>query len=81
MNEAARQPRTGGAGPRLDGAVAVSMPRDEVEQLRRERDEARELLGALVAGLRRASFRHGAYIDGLRAAMVAVERWSTEARR
>lgn len=54
---------------------------DEVETLRRERDEARELLASLVAGVKRASLRHGTYIDGLGAAMLAVERWSRPPRR
>lgn len=62
-------------------AVPGRTSRDEVETLRRERDEARELLASLVAGLKRASLRHGTYIDGLGAAMLAVERWSRPQRR
>lgn len=58
-------------------AAAVNRPsRDEVQDLRRERDEARQALITLVTALKRATFRHGTYIDGLGAAMVAVDRWS-----
>ncbi|WP_437630512.1 hypothetical protein [Sorangium sp. So ce854] len=73
MSDTAKQTGTKDAGQ----AAVVNRPsRDEVQDLRRERDEARQILATLVAALKRATFRHGTYIDGLGAAMVAVERWS-----
>ncbi|KYF60692.1 hypothetical protein [Sorangium cellulosum] len=73
MSERAQQTGTMDAGQ----PAAVNRPsRDEVQDLRRERDEARQILVTLVAALKRATFRHGTYIDGLGAAMVAVDRWS-----
>ncbi|KYF80830.1 hypothetical protein BE17_38535 [Sorangium cellulosum] len=73
MSEQSKQTGMKDAGQ----AAVVNRPsRDEVQDLRRERDEARLLLVALVAALKRATFRHGTYIDGLGAAMVAVDRWS-----
>ncbi|WP_437721014.1 hypothetical protein [Sorangium sp. So ce861] len=73
MSERAQQTGTKDAGQ----AAAASRPsRDEVQDLRRERDEARQILITLVTALKRATFRHGTYIDGLGAAMVAVDRWS-----
>ncbi len=78
MSEGAKQTGTKDAGQ----AAAVSRSsRDEVQELRRERDEARELLATLVTALKRATLRHGTYIDGLGAAMVAVDRWSRPYRR
>lgn len=73
MTEEAKQTGMVDAG---QAAAAGEPSRDEVQNLRRERDEARQMLITLVKGIKRASFRHGAYIDGLGAAMVAVERWS-----
>ncbi|WP_438014324.1 hypothetical protein WMF18_25840 [Sorangium sp. So ce315] len=73
MSDTAKQTGTKDAG---QPAVANRPSRDEVQDLRRERDEARQLLATLVAALKRATFRHGTYIDGLGAAMVAVDRWS-----
>ncbi|AUX24444.1 hypothetical protein SOCEGT47_049820 [Sorangium cellulosum] len=73
MSEEAKKTGMADAG---QAALAGKPSRDEVQDLRRERDEARQMLVALVKGLKRASFRHGTYIDGLGAAMVAVERWS-----
>lgn len=78
MSERAQQTGTKDAGQ----AAAVNRPsRDEVQDLRRERDEARQLLVTLVTALKRATFRHGTYIDGLGAAMVAVDRWSKQQGR
>ncbi|WP_437950097.1 hypothetical protein WME98_04260 [Sorangium sp. So ce296] len=73
MSERAQQTGTKDAG---QAAPVSRPPRDEVQDLRRERDEARQLLSTLVTALKRATFRHGTYIDGLGAAMVAVDRWS-----
>ncbi|KYF50950.1 hypothetical protein BE08_36010, partial [Sorangium cellulosum] len=73
MSDTAKQTGTKDAG---QPAVVKGPSRDEVQDLRRERDEARQILATLVAALKRATFRHGTYIDGLGAAMVAVERWS-----
>ncbi|MGK3960784.1 hypothetical protein WMF38_48015 [Sorangium sp. So ce118] len=73
MSERAKQTGMKDAGQ----AAVVNRPsRDEVQDLRRERDEARQLLVTLVVALKRATFRHGTYIDGLGAAMVALDRWS-----
>ncbi|AUX45102.1 hypothetical protein SOCE26_065830 [Sorangium cellulosum] len=72
MSDAAMKTGTKDAGQ----TAVVRTSRDEVQDLRRERDEARQLLSTLLAGLKRASFRHGTYIDGLGAAMIAVDRWS-----
>ncbi|WP_437730688.1 hypothetical protein [Sorangium sp. So ce1335] len=73
MSDTAKQTGTKDAG---QPAVVNRPSRDEVQDLRRERDEARQLLATLVTALKRATFRHGTYIDGLGAAMVAVDRWS-----
>ena len=55
MSERASQTGTNDAGQ----AAVVNRPsRDEVQDLRRERDEARQLLATLVAALKRATFRH-----------------------
>ncbi|WP_437807317.1 hypothetical protein [Sorangium sp. So ce1078] len=73
MSERAQQTGTKDAGQ----TAAVNRPsRDEVQDLQRERDEARQLLITLVTALKRATFRHGTYVDGLGAAMAAVDRWS-----